>query len=59
MKEHHKFNFELPSSARAGILIGVALAAALIIMALFVPRFLTKSPYQDLLQPGTVGLLRH
>jgi CubicO group peptidase (beta-lactamase class C family) len=46
MKEQHNLTSNYHRRLRAGIMIGVALAMALIIIAMFVPRFLGKGPYQ-------------
>ena len=46
MKEQHNLTSNYHSRLRAGIMIGVALAMALIIIALFVPRLLAEGPYQ-------------
>jgi CubicO group peptidase (beta-lactamase class C family) len=52
MKEQHNLTSNYHCRLRAGIMIGVALATALIIIVLFIPRFLAKGPYQKPLATG-------
>jgi len=46
MKEQHNLTWTDHRRLRAGIMIGVALAIAFIMIATFVPRFQEKRPYQ-------------
>jgi CubicO group peptidase (beta-lactamase class C family) len=52
MTKDHNLTSNTQRRLRIGILAGVALVIALIIIALFSPRFLTKGPYQ---KPPTTG----